>query len=49
MLAANMDGSEKLKLLVIGNSTKPRFLKGIKTLPVDLCGKCQSLKEVKSE
>jgi hypothetical protein len=35
MVACNMDGSEKLPLLVIGNSAKPRCFKGVKTLPVN--------------
>uniref|UniRef100_H3AS26 DDE-1 domain-containing protein n=1 Tax=Latimeria chalumnae TaxID=7897 RepID=H3AS26_LATCH len=35
MVAANMDGSEKLKLLVIGKSQKPRGFKNVKSLPVD--------------
>ena len=34
LLAANMSGTEKLPLLVIGNSQKPRCFKGIKSLPV---------------
>lgn len=33
LLACNMDGSQKLKPLVIGNSAKPHCLKGIKSLP----------------
>lgn len=33
-VGANMDGSEKLKLLVIGKSKKPRCFKNIKNLPV---------------
>lgn len=35
MLAANMDGSEKLKILLIGKSAKPRCFRGVKWLPVD--------------
>lgn len=35
MLAANMDGSEKLKILLIGKSEKPRCFRGVKWLPVD--------------
>lgn len=35
LVCANMDGSEKLRLLVIGKSKNPRCLKGIKTLPFD--------------
>lgn len=34
MCAANMDGSEKLPLLVIGKSKKPRCFKNVKSLPV---------------
>lgn len=32
--AANMDGSEKLKPLLIGESAKPRCFKGIKSFPL---------------
>uniref|UniRef100_H3AJP3 HTH CENPB-type domain-containing protein n=1 Tax=Latimeria chalumnae TaxID=7897 RepID=H3AJP3_LATCH len=35
MVSANMDGSEKLKPLVIGKSQKPRCFKNMKSLPVD--------------
>ena len=35
LVCANMDGSEKLKLLVIGKSKNPRRFTGIKTPPVD--------------
>uniref|UniRef100_H3A146 HTH CENPB-type domain-containing protein n=1 Tax=Latimeria chalumnae TaxID=7897 RepID=H3A146_LATCH len=35
MVAANMDSSEKLKLLVIGKSQKSRRFKNVKSLPVD--------------
>ncbi|XP_005102045.1 tigger transposable element-derived protein 4 [Aplysia californica] len=35
MVAANMDGSEKLPLLVIGKTTKPRCFSNAKSLPVD--------------
>lgn len=35
MVASNMSGSEKLKLLVIGKSKNPRCFKGIKSLDVD--------------
>lgn len=35
MIGANMTGSEKLKLLVIGKSRNPRCFKGIKSLEVD--------------
>uniref|UniRef100_H3A303 HTH CENPB-type domain-containing protein n=1 Tax=Latimeria chalumnae TaxID=7897 RepID=H3A303_LATCH len=35
MAVANMDGSEKLKLLVISKSQKPRCFKNVKSLPVD--------------
>ncbi|XP_003739977.1 tigger transposable element-derived protein 4-like, partial [Galendromus occidentalis] len=35
MVAANMDGSEKLPLLVIGKSGKPRCFKHVKTLPTE--------------
>ena len=34
LCAANMDGSEKLPLLVIGKFGQPRCFKGIRTLPV---------------
>ena len=33
-VATNMDGSEKLELLVIGKSAKPRCFKNVKNLPV---------------
>lgn len=33
MVCSNMSGNEKLPLLVIGKSKKPRCFKGIKTLP----------------
>lgn len=33
LLAANMDGSEKFKPLVIGNAMKPRCFKGVKSCP----------------
>ena len=35
MVHANMDGSEKVKLLVIGKSLKPRCFKNVNTLPTD--------------
>ena len=35
LVAANMDGSEKLPLLVIGKSAKPRCFSNVKSLPVD--------------
>lgn len=35
MVGANMDGSEKLKLLLIGKSKNPRCLKGVKSLELD--------------
>jgi hypothetical protein len=35
MVGANMTGTEKLKLLVIGKSAKPRCFAGVKSLPVD--------------
>lgn len=35
MFCANMDGSEKIKPLVIGKSKKPRCFKNIKSLPVN--------------
>lgn len=35
LLAANMDGSEKLKPLIIGKSAKPRCFKGVESFPVD--------------
>ncbi|XP_021695234.1 tigger transposable element-derived protein 4-like [Aedes aegypti] len=34
LCAANMDGSDKLPLLVIGKSRKPRCFKNVKSLPV---------------
>lgn len=34
LVGANMDGSEKLKLLVIGKAKRPRAFKGVKGLPV---------------
>lgn len=35
LVCANMDGSEKRKLTVIGNSQKPRCFKNVKKLPVN--------------
>lgn len=35
MVAGNMTGTEKLKLLIIGKSAKPRCFSGVKSLPVD--------------
>ncbi|NXP16858.1 TIGD4 protein, partial [Scytalopus superciliaris] len=35
VVGANMDGSEKLPLLVIGKNTNPRPFKDVKSLPVD--------------
>ncbi|CAG5051389.1 unnamed protein product [Parnassius apollo] len=35
MVTANMSGTEKKKLLIIGKSQKPRCFKGVKSLPVD--------------
>ncbi|NXF03129.1 TIGD4 protein, partial [Smithornis capensis] len=35
VVGANMDGSEKLPLLVIGKNKSPRSFKGVKSLPVD--------------
>ena len=35
LLAANMNGSEKIKPLLIGKSAKPRCFRGINWLPVD--------------
>lgn len=35
VVGANMSGTEKLKLFVIGKAKKPRCFKGIKSLPVD--------------
>ena len=35
MVAANMSGTEKKKLLIIGKSQKPRCFKNVKSLPVD--------------
>ena len=34
LAASNMDGSEQIKLLVIGKSQNPRCFKGVKSLPV---------------
>jgi len=34
LLAANMDGSDKRKLLVVGKAAKPRCFRGISTLPI---------------
>jgi hypothetical protein len=34
LIGSNMDGSEKLKLAVIGHSQKPRCFKNVKSLPV---------------
>ncbi|GFT96729.1 tigger transposable element-derived protein 6 [Trichonephila clavipes] len=34
LLAVNMDGSEKITPLVIGNSAKPRCFKGINSFPI---------------
>ena len=34
MVCANMDGSEKLPLMVIGKFERPRCFKNVKTLPV---------------
>ncbi|XP_064414219.1 tigger transposable element-derived protein 4-like [Latimeria chalumnae] len=38
LVGSNMDGSEKLKLLVIGKTKQPRCFKGVKALPVDYEG-----------
>lgn len=35
MVAANMSGTEKCRLLVLGKASKPRCFKGIKSFPVD--------------
>lgn len=35
MIGTNMNGSEKLKLLLIGKSSEPRCFRGIKWLPLD--------------
>ncbi|XP_043470591.1 tigger transposable element-derived protein 4-like [Leptopilina heterotoma] len=35
LACSNSDGSEKLRLLVIGNSKKPRCFKNVKSLPVE--------------
>ncbi|XP_041372694.1 tigger transposable element-derived protein 4-like [Gigantopelta aegis] len=35
LVTANMTGTEKLKLLVIGKSAKPRCFKNVRSLPVD--------------
>ena len=35
MIAANMDGTEKLPLLAIGKSAKPQCFKNVKNLPVE--------------
>lgn len=37
LVGANMDGSEKLKPLVIGKIQNPRRLKNVKGLPVHYC------------
>ncbi|XP_066252415.1 tigger transposable element-derived protein 4-like [Euwallacea similis] len=34
LLAANMDGSEKRKIVLIGKNVQPRCFKGVKWLPV---------------
>uniref|UniRef100_H3B7F5 HTH CENPB-type domain-containing protein n=1 Tax=Latimeria chalumnae TaxID=7897 RepID=H3B7F5_LATCH len=38
LVGSNMDGSEKLKLLVIGKAKQPKCFKGMKVLPVDYEG-----------
>ncbi|XP_064409672.1 tigger transposable element-derived protein 4-like [Latimeria chalumnae] len=38
LVGSNMDGSEKLKLLVIGKVKQSRYFKGVKALPVDYEG-----------
>ncbi|XP_064410130.1 tigger transposable element-derived protein 4-like [Latimeria chalumnae] len=38
LVGSNMDGSEKLKLLVIGKVKQPKCFKGVKALPVDYEG-----------
>uniref|UniRef100_A0A672UAV1 Tigger transposable element derived 4 n=1 Tax=Strigops habroptila TaxID=2489341 RepID=A0A672UAV1_STRHB len=38
VVGTNMDGSEKLPLLVIGKNRSPRFLKDVESLPVDYVG-----------
>ena len=35
LVGANIDGSEKVDLLIIGKSANPRCFKGVKSLPVD--------------
>ena len=35
MIAGNMAGTEKLKILLIGKSANPRVFRGVKSLPVD--------------
>ena len=35
MAASNLSGTEKIKLLIIGKSAKPRCFNGIKSLYVD--------------
>ncbi|XP_072574493.1 ARL14 effector protein isoform X3 [Paramormyrops kingsleyae] len=42
LFAANMDGSEKLPLLAIGKSAKPRCFKGAKSLPVVYKSNCKA-------
>ena len=37
LLGANMDGSEKLPLLAIGRSAKPRSFKNVQRLPIEYC------------
>lgn len=39
----NMSGTDKLPLLIIGKSTRPRCFKGVKTLPIDYANKIQRL------
>ena len=34
LLGCNMDGTEKLPVLVIGKAAKPRCFKNVKTLPM---------------
>lgn len=38
LIGANMDGTEKLPLLMVGKSKNPRCLKHVKTMPIDYKG-----------
>ncbi|GFO12527.1 tigger transposable element-derived protein 6 [Plakobranchus ocellatus] len=45
LLAANMSGSEKLPLLIIGKSAKPRCFNSTKKLPVEYAANKKSMDE----